>query len=175
MTDICTRYPVAYLITIRCYGTFLPGQEGRVDRIKFNSYGTGNLPAHSGLEKYSNATLTQPPYYMDEARRKIILDTIISVSKYRKWILHAAHVRSNQFHAIIGGNVKPEFIVKDLKSYGSRHLNLAGLDCKDRKRWARHGSTKYLWNMESVADTIDYVIRRQGAMMELYEGSAHTA
>jgi hypothetical protein len=34
--------------------------------------------------------------------------------------------------------------MNDFKAYSSRRMNEAALDTKDRKRWARHGSTRYL-------------------------------
>jgi hypothetical protein len=51
-------------------------------------------------------------------------------------------------------------------------LNDRGLDAPDRRRWARHGSTRYLWTRESVLAAIYYVVHEQGAAMAVYEGSS---
>ena len=39
----------------------------------------------------------------------------------------------------------PEKVMNDFKTYASRRLTEAGFDTRDRKRWTRHGSTKYIW------------------------------
>ena len=59
--------------------------------------------------------------------------------------------------------------MNDLKAYASRNLNEAGFDGKDRKRWVRHGSTRYKWNEKDVEDAIDYVVRQQGEPLEYFE------
>ena len=55
-----------------------------------------------------------------------------------------------------------------LKSYASRDLNLSGLDEPNRKRWTRHGSTRWLWKDKEVQAAIDYVITGQGQSMEVH-------
>ena len=48
------------------------------------------------------------------------------------------------------------------KAYASRKLG-AG-----RKRWTRHGSTRYLWTDEDVKGAIRYVVEGQGELMAMY-------
>jgi hypothetical protein len=48
-------------------------------------------------------------------------------------------------------------------------LNRTGLDSNNRRRWARHGSTRYLWTSESVSAAMDYVVRQQGDAMAVFE------
>ncbi len=78
------------------------------------------------------------------------------------------HVRSTHVHVIVSADDKPERVMKDFKIYASRALNKAGFDTKDRKRWARHGSTKYLWKEKELESVIDYVLHEQGKPMEVY-------
>jgi hypothetical protein len=54
------------------------------------------------------------------------------------------------------------------KSYASRGLNRLGIDKPDRKRWARHGSTRWLRKDEDVQEAIRYVISGQGEPMEVH-------
>ena len=54
------------------------------------------------------------------------------------------------------------------KSYASRGLNRAEIDGPDRKRWARHGSTRWLWKDEDVQEAIRYVVSGQGEPMEVH-------
>jgi hypothetical protein len=58
--------------------------------------------------------------------------------------------------------------MNDLKSYASRILNRAAPDAPDRKRWARHGSTRWLWDRKSVSAAIAYVADKQGEPMALF-------
>ncbi len=62
--------------------------------------------------------------------------------------------------------------MNDLKSYASRCLNRLGLDGPMRKRWARHGSTRWLWKPRSVSAAIRYVVDQQGLAMSVFEATA---
>jgi hypothetical protein len=45
-------FPLAYLITFRCYGTWFHGDKrGSVDRRKFNSYGKPRTRPNVSLEE----------------------------------------------------------------------------------------------------------------------------
>lgn len=59
-----------------------------------------------------------------------------------------------------------------LKSYSSRALNEHALDGPDRRRWARHGSTRYLWTAEAVRAAVRYVVLEQGESMAVFEMAA---
>ncbi|MGL4420188.1 MAG: transposase, partial [Gemmataceae bacterium] len=68
--------PVTYFITWTTYGTWLHGREaGSVDR-HHNALGTRFLPANISREEAMRAALRQPPYFLDEPRREIVLQTI---------------------------------------------------------------------------------------------------
>jgi hypothetical protein len=41
-------------------------------------------------------------------------------------------------------------------------------DGPDRKRWARHGSTRWLWKDEEVQQALQYVVDEQGEPMALF-------
>jgi hypothetical protein len=59
--------------------------------------------------------------------------------------------------------------MNDVKSYASRCLNQVGLDEPARKRWARHGSTRWLWKPEHISAAICYVVDEQGEAMAVFE------
>jgi hypothetical protein len=65
--------------------------------------------------------------------------------------------------------VPPERVMIDFKAYASRRLNQMKLDEPGRKRWARHGSTRWLWKPEHVSAAIEYVVREQGDAMAVFE------
>ena len=67
------------------------------------------------------------------------------VCVHRGWSLLAAHVRSNHVHAVVEAEVPPERVMGDFKAYARRRLNSMSRDVPNRKRWARHGSTRWLW------------------------------
>jgi len=169
MKDSSSDIPHGYHITFNCYGARLHGDEkGSIDRKHFNTVGSPTIPANQFWLKFERDSMDQPPYILDQPRRKIVLNTIMEVCAYRGWYLWALHIRSNHVHAVVSGLSKPEKILNDFKSYSSRRLNEAGYDYKGRKRWERHGSTQYKWSADTLADAIEYVIYEQGEPMECH-------
>jgi len=106
---------------------------------------------------------------MEHSRREAVLQAILDRSHDRGWQLLAAHVRSNHVHVVLDGDDKPEVMMTQLKSAASRRLNDLSLDDPARKRWARHGSTRRLWDRESVLKAIAYVVEGQGEAMSSFE------
>jgi REP element-mobilizing transposase RayT len=110
----------------------------------------------------------QAAYVLDAPRREIVLASIRQSCAYRRWELIAAHVRSNHIHAVVTATIAPEKVLSDLKAYASRRLTEKGFDDRARKRWARHGSTRYLWTDEAVLDAVEYVVNGQGEKMAVH-------
>jgi REP element-mobilizing transposase RayT len=165
--------PLAYLITFTCYGTWLHGDaRGSADRTGTHAPGEPYLPADPNRETFERSELTEEPYLMDGPARQVVLDAIREVCRHRGWVLHAAHVRSNHLHAVVTGDARPERVMNDFKAYASRRLNEAGGEPPGRRRWTRHGSTRYLWTEAEVRAAVEYVVLRQGRSMAVYPGSA---
>lgn len=118
--------------------------------------------------------MLEAPYFLDESRPHIVLQAIVEVCSFRQWVLLAAHVRSNHVHCVIHAIVQPEQIMNTIKSYASRHLNKANLDGDRVSRWARHGSTRYLWKEAEVEAAIQYVVNEQGLPMSVFENKNRT-
>jgi REP element-mobilizing transposase RayT len=116
--------------------------------------------------------MIQEPYLLDPVRRRVVLKSLQEVSYHRGWMLVAAHVRTNHIHVVITGNCKPEGILIAMKAYSSRALNRCELDSTERRRWARHGSTRYLWTGDAVQAAIRYVVHEQGEPMGVFETPA---
>ena len=70
---------------------------------------------------------------------------------------------------MIDTDAAPEKVMNELKTYASRCLNRIGVDKIGRKRWARHGSTRWLWDRKSVSAAIRYVVYEQGEPMAVFE------
>jgi REP element-mobilizing transposase RayT len=169
-SDSVMNQPLAYFITFTTYGTWLQGRSpGSVDR-SHNQYGSPLLPSETERETQQRAKMRQPEYRLDEARRGVVLKTIVEVASHRKWKLWAAHVRSNHAHVVVTSPDKPEKVMMDLKAWASRRLREAFQEEADRDRWTQHGSTKYLWNLTTLEEKIIYVVEGQGTPMAVYDG-----
>ena len=84
-------------------------------------------------------------------------------------MLWAAHVRSQHLHAVLtahGADI--ERVMNDRKAAASFRLNRAYPADRGRPFWARHGSTRYVWDEVRLAEVIDYVLNQQGESMAVY-------
>jgi REP element-mobilizing transposase RayT len=159
---------MTYLITFACYGTRVHGDEpGSVDRAH-NVPGTRLLEPEPTRASAERQEMTQEPYRLDRLRRALVLQSVLEVCGCRGWSLFAAHVRTNHVHVVVEATDRPEKVLNALKAYASRALNKAGLDGPARRRWSRHGSTRYLWKREQVTEAIAYVAQGQGEPMARY-------
>jgi hypothetical protein len=83
------RFPLAYLITIRCYGTWLHGDiRGSTTRF-VNRFEMPHLGYSPELLVESSDRMKQSPYLMNAARRRIVLAAMVEVCQVKKWKLHA--------------------------------------------------------------------------------------
>ncbi|HYT50266.1 MAG TPA: transposase [Pyrinomonadaceae bacterium] len=155
--------PLAYLITFRCYGTWLHGAErGSIDRRNYNRYGTPDMPANPKILADEAAALKASVSLLDRAQRNVVESSIREVCEYRGYSLQALSVRTNHVHSVVSATCKPEHVMDSFKAYATRKLREATLLDQDVKPWARHGSTRWLWTEEQVERAIDYVINGQG-------------
>ncbi|HYT94126.1 MAG TPA: transposase [Gemmataceae bacterium] len=160
--------PVAYFLTFTCYGTWLHGDErGSVDD-EHNVPGTPVLPPDAARQAREWDDLAEPPYHLDAPRRQVTLHALCEIARRKGWVLHAVHVRSNHLHLIVTAEGSPERVLNDFKTAASRRLNKAFPAERDRARWTRHGSTRYLWTEEAVAEKVHYVLEGQGEPMERF-------
>lgn len=158
-----------YLITFACYGCHLHGcDSGSVDD-QHNVPGTPILEADSARATAEQERMDQAPYHLDQIRRDAVLEAIREVCAHRGWSLLAAHVRSNHVHAVVEAEVPPERVMHDFKTYASRRLNRMSIEEPNRRRSARHGSTRWLWKPEHVSAAIQYVVEEQGDGMSVFE------
>lgn len=113
--------------------------------------------------------IDQAPYLLNARARGAVLEAIHEVCLHRRWSLLAAHIRMTHVHAVVDADAKPEKVMNDFKSYASRRLNEKSADGPDRKRWSRHGSTRWLKERENVAAAIRYVVDGQCEAMAVFE------
>ena len=162
--------PRGYLITIRCYGTWLHGDErGSMDRRNYNKVGGQKRPENRYLEQSDSGYLKNPPVSFDAIRRKHVEAAIREVCVTRGIKLIAINVRTNHVHIVIATNRLPEPIMNSFKSYATRRLRQEGLVGADEKPWARHGSTRYLWTEEQIGTAVQYVVNGQGGELPRFD------
>ncbi|MDR1494348.1 MAG: transposase [Planctomycetaceae bacterium] len=146
--------PLAYLITFTCYGQWLHGDErSSVDR-KHNKYETEFVKPNQELYAEQTKKMRQTPVILGDEERKIVEKTIKEVCSYRKWELLEINVRTNHVHVVATGNTIPDKIMGDFKAYATRRLKESGFFVKNV--WTEGGSTRYLWDDESVVAACHY-------------------
>jgi len=159
-TAHATNAPLAYLITFRTYGTWLPGDDrGTVDR-EHNQPDTPPIPANPALHR-SAKIRADSPVALSDTQRKAVHDAILSVCEHRGWTAHALNVRTNHVHVVVSGAASPERIMNTFKSWATRRLRDADLIHSDTRTWSRHGSTRYLWKQEQIEAAYSYVMEAQ--------------
>jgi REP element-mobilizing transposase RayT len=158
-----TDIPLAYLITFRCYGTWLPGDErGSIDRFN-NIYQTPYKPANKSFAKFNRELLKGDPVSLNFRQREVIEKAIREVCDFRNWILRAINVRTNHVHIVISINdAKPGKALNGFKAYSTRKMRENGCWQFEYSPWSNKGSKRYLWNERSIETAVNYVINGQG-------------
>jgi REP element-mobilizing transposase RayT len=156
------EFPLAYLISFRCYGTWLHGDSRKsVDR-KHNVFGTPKIASNPGLERFEKKRLKHKPFKLDARSRPIVEKAVREVCDHRNYILRAVNARTNHVHSVVTAAKKPEPILIAFQAYATRALRRRSLAPRHVKPWSRHGSTIYLWKEKDVEDALNYVIFGQG-------------
>src|SRR4051812_7600556 len=125
------------------------------------------LPHNAALSETEATEMRDSTYLLDQHRRRVVADAIGQTCAIRGWRLIAMHIRSNHVHLVVQGASTPERMLNDFKSYASRRISKQLNESRKLKRWTRHGSTRYLWNVASVEAAVKYVIEEQGDQLEV--------
>ena len=158
-----TDTPIAYLITFRCYGTWLHGDErGSIDRTH-NAYGSPYIEPNAGWKGYNAGKLKSEPVKLSGAQRKTVESAVREVCEFKRWSLYAINVRTNHAHAVAAiGGASSGSALNAFKAYATRHLRSNGLWTYPHSPWADKGSCRRIWNEASLHRSIDYVLNGQG-------------
>jgi REP element-mobilizing transposase RayT len=157
-----TDIPLAYLITFRSHGTWLHGDpRGSVDRFH-NLYGDPYLPTNHAWKHHNHKTLKKRPFILRAKARGSVEKAIRETCSIRQWYLLAFNVRTNHVHAVVTANRKPELVLNAFKANATRQLRQDGLWPHLFSPWVDKGSKVRLWNEQSVANAISYVLYGQG-------------
>jgi REP element-mobilizing transposase RayT len=155
--------PLAYLITFRCYGTWLHGdQRGSIDRFH-DAYKSPYIEPNPRWHRHNVQALEGEPVILDARRRTSVERAICETCKLRKLHLHALSVRTNHVHLIVClGTLEPKQALTGLKANATRQMRQDRCWLEDSTPWTERGSLRYLWNEQSVARAIEYVLYAQG-------------
>jgi REP element-mobilizing transposase RayT len=153
--------PLAYFITFRCFGTWLPGDERgwteRHAKLRTDSSRSG----HPTLRSMAQAVMAHSPFVLQDEHREIVGAAIRDVCDHRNWVLHALNVRTNHVHLVVSATSTPEHVMTSLKAWSTRRLREAGLVSDEIKPWSRRGSTRYLWHVNDIESACNYVLEQQ--------------
>lgn len=157
-----TDTPLAFFISFRSYGTWLHGDKrGSIDRFH-NRYQSPYMTASETWHYYNQLRLRARPLILEAEHRNWIEKAIRETCNIRKWWLYAVNVRTNHVHTVVTANRKAELVLNAFKANATRELRQNGLWREAFSPWARRGSKKKLWNEQSIAKAIDYVLNGQG-------------
>jgi REP element-mobilizing transposase RayT len=154
------NWPLAYLITIRCHGGWLHGDErGSVDR-DHNRAGTPVLPPNYARWVSARGRMETEAVILDSAQRALVDAAVREVGVHRGWTLLAVNVRSNHVHLVVSARTPGKTVINALKAWSTRALRGVG-HFRDQSPWARGGSARCLWTQASVERACEYVLEAQ--------------
>lgn len=153
------EFPLAYLLTFRTFGTWLHGDEREsIGRDGRNHYGNPRIKPKPELESVMKGEMKQPPFILTKPMRRVVELAIREICLRRGYGLSAVNVRTNQAHAVVSAQMKPERIADALKANATKMLREELLISPDTKVWSRGRSRRYLWKPRHVSGAIDYVL-----------------
>lgn len=157
-----TDTPLAYFISFRTCGTWLHGDtRGSIDRYN-NRYRSPYIAPDPVWHDFNREQLRVAPLVLGSRHRKSIQAAIRETCVIRGWSLLAINVRTNHVHVVLSADRNSKLVLNALKANATRQLRQDGLWPHGFSPWARKGSRRNLWNEESVARAIDYVLFGQG-------------
>jgi len=158
-----TDIPLAHLITFRCYGTWLHGDDrGAVDR-EHNRYKEPYAQTNPRRAQHNKEMLKSEPVVLDSSRRASVEKAIRETCKYREWALLAVNVRTNHAHVVVAlGEKKSTVALGAFKANATRQMRDDGCWPFAHSPWVDKGSCRNLWNERNVERAIDYVVNGQG-------------
>jgi REP element-mobilizing transposase RayT len=164
-----TDTPLAYFISFRTYGTWLHGdQRGSIDRFH-NRYRAPYIQKNEAWSDYNKQRLKSEPLILKARQRRSIEAAIRETCNIRKWLLLALNLRTNHIHTVVAANRPSSLVLNALKANATRQLRVDGLWQHSFSPWADKGSKRSLWNEQSIARAIDYVMNGQGVVLPEFD------
>jgi REP element-mobilizing transposase RayT len=156
-------FPLGYFLTWGCYGRRLHGDDRGSFDDRNNKVDSPPIAPSRAWREWEAGIMTGSATVLNAPARRIVHDTIIAHCDIRAWQLHSHNVRTTHVHVVVScGEIEPEPVMDQFKAWCTRGLRKARLAGQDATVWARHGSTRYLWTRQHIADAVAYVRDRQG-------------
>jgi REP element-mobilizing transposase RayT len=152
--------PIAYFLTWRTYGTWLPGDtRGWVDEAR-NAYGEPTHHADYRREAQARGQMIRQEVTLGRRERSTVDRVVRETCAENGWVVHALNVRTNHVHLVVSASdTLPPRVMTTLKARSTRALAERGINLE--RPWARGGSHRLVWNELALAAVIDYVQNRQ--------------
>ena len=142
--------PIAYFLTFTVRGSWRHGDI----RGSWQRDGRFVPPGTDVFAQPNNA----PPHLFSDEEREVIEKAIVEQCQLKYWTLHEQAVQHNHVHVVLTApDLKPETVMKALKSKATFRLREQGMVNDDEKIWTQHGSTRYLFDEKSLAAACQYV------------------
>ena len=151
---------LAYFLTWTTYGTWLRS-DPRGSVVDENRRGFAYAEPDHDLVAADIKRMRGDAVLLSPEMRGMTHSTINSVCVHRGWPLHAVNARSNHVHAVLTSTISAERTLADLKAWATRRMREAGLVGMNDRVWTTHGSTRHIFDRESLARAVDYVVRHQ--------------
>jgi REP element-mobilizing transposase RayT len=152
--------PLAYFLTFRCYGTWLPG-DARGSFSFGSQYGTPANEPSGRVERRVRSAMKASSLELTPVQRQCVATSLAETCAAVGWSLLAVNARSNHVHAIVASGATPERMLNALKSWATRKLRTEGHIAGGVRPWSRHGSTVYLWTERDIELAFNYVVYGQ--------------
>ncbi len=155
-----TNEPLAYFLTWRTYGTWLPGDKRGWVTDQTNVFGQPMHRADHRRMAEAEGLLDGPPVVLDDSQRRVVDAAIRQACSARGWKMGALNVRTNHVHVVVGSSDSlPSRVMTYLKARSTKALADAGHPTP--RPWARAGSHRIVWNETALAAVVNYVLNRQ--------------
>ena len=147
--------PLAFLLTLRAYGTWLPGAApGWNDRTQ-----RGSHEPRPALERYARSIMRWPPVILDGAQRDTLRRALHELCAEREWTLLAEAYATEHLHVVVRADVAATRLRTAAKARLTTVLKRAGLFPRERQLWSDYGSVRSLHTEHAVAAACAYVDR----------------
>jgi REP element-mobilizing transposase RayT len=128
------------------------------------------IPIIPDIKRYESSITRPDPVYLDAERRTAVIRAIKETCEFREWPLLALNVRTNHAHVVVNaGETNGSKVMHALKSNATRCMRADGNWGEEFSPWADGGSKRYLWNENSVAAAMNYVLNGQGGELPDFE------
>ncbi|MFN0095371.1 MAG: hypothetical protein ACKVVT_11440 [Dehalococcoidia bacterium] len=113
--------PLGYLITFRCYGTWLHDDD-RASTHRWNArFDAPFLAPRPALEKSERAAMHRTAFSLDMTTRTVVGEALEDEARVRGWDVLALNVRTNHVHIVLTNvAMQPERVMTLLKSAGTK-------------------------------------------------------